>query len=374
MPSDAVPTAVWKPRMKWSVRGPKMPSTWTGGASPPDWSWNLTTSCTPRTASPLLPCLTWMTSFGHVFGPTIPSAATPALCWNALTAASVSGPKMPSTATGWFRARRSCCSERTGKRFWPRLTSGQGRIGSAGMRSPLGRGLLRRVPPGKLAAPSSRRSARKSSSLGWPPMRATYELDPPEWAETLAVLESTSLATGPAAVRARVVSTNGARVTIDFPALDEPLGVTALVSSCVTGEWADRADVRRCRLVDVEWPAWLPGPRGEVSDRVLVGAIVKPALGLTPAEVAEVAGALGRGGADLVKDDELLDDPHYCRLAERVRAVAAALPDGVLYAPNITGPTETLLERAERAVEAGASALMLNVFVQGLDALRALRV
>jgi len=204
-------------------------------------------------------------------------------------------------------------------------------------------------------------------------MRATYELDPPEWAETLAVLESTSLAAGPEAVRARVVATDGARVTIDFPALDEPLGVTSLVSSCVAGEWADRADVRRCRLVDVEWPAWLPGPRGEVSDRVLVGAIVKPALGLTPAEVAGVAGALGRGGADLVKDDELLDDPRSCPLDERVRAVAAALPDGILYAANVTGPTETLLARAQRAVEAGASALMLNVFVQGLDALRALR-
>jgi ribulose 1,5-bisphosphate carboxylase large subunit-like protein len=100
---------------------------------------------------------------------------------------------------------------------------------------------------------------------------------------------------------------------------------------------------------------------------------VKPALGLTAAEVGQIAATLARGGAELVKDDELLGDPSYCRLEDRVRAVASELRDGVVYAPNVTGPTETLLARAELAVEAGASALMLNVFVQGLDALRALR-
>jgi ribulose-bisphosphate carboxylase large chain len=200
-------------------------------------------------------------------------------------------------------------------------------------------------------------------------MKATYELNPPEWAETLAVLESTSLADGPEAVRARVVSVDGTRATLEFPALDEPVGVAALLS-CIVGEWADRADVRRCRLVEVEWPSWLPGPSRAAPPRAQVGAIVKPAQGLSPEEVAERAAALTRGGAELVKDDELLTDPSWCPLLERVRAVAA---EGAFYSPNVTGPTETLLARAEACVEAGASALMLNVFVQGLDALRALR-
>jgi 2,3-diketo-5-methylthiopentyl-1-phosphate enolase len=204
-------------------------------------------------------------------------------------------------------------------------------------------------------------------------VRATYELDPPEWAETLATLESTSLPDGPAAVRARVVGSDRNRVTIDFPALDEPVGVTVLVSSVLAGEWADRGDFRRCRLVHVEWPDWLPGPRFAAPDRVLVGAIVKPALGLTPAEFASTAAALARGGADLVKDDELLTDPSGCPLDKRVRAVAAEIGDATLYAPNVTGPTESLLARAEATVRAGATALMLNVFAQGLDSLRALR-
>jgi 2,3-diketo-5-methylthiopentyl-1-phosphate enolase len=53
--------------------------------------------------------------------------------------------------------------------------------------------------------------------------------------------------------------------------------------------------------------------------------------------------------------------------------VAAAIPDDVRYAVNVTGPVDSLLARAERAVELGATAVMLNVFAQGLDSLRALR-
>jgi 2,3-diketo-5-methylthiopentyl-1-phosphate enolase len=39
----------------------------------------------------------------------------------------------------------------------------------------------------------------------------------------------------------------------------------------------------------------------------------------------------------------------------------------------VTGPVDSLLARAERAVELGATALMLNVLAQGFDALRMLR-
>jgi len=133
----------------------------------------------------------------------------------------------------------------------------------------------------------------------------------------------------------------------------------------------DSSAFARCRLAAVDWPeGFLPGPAFDAPDRVLVGAIVKPSLGLSPAEVADTAGRLAAAGADLVKDDELLGDPDWCPLEERVRAVAAA---GVNYAANVTGPVETLLARAARVVELGAGAVMLNPFAQGVDALRALR-
>jgi 3-oxoisoapionate-4-phosphate transcarboxylase/hydrolase len=200
-------------------------------------------------------------------------------------------------------------------------------------------------------------------------IRATYELAPPEAAETLALVESVGRADGPDHVRGRVVARDGERATLEFPAATND--VALLVSSLFAGEWADSSAFDRCRLVGVDWPdGFLPGPAFEAPERVLVGAIVKPSLGLSPAEVAATAAQLAQAGADLVKDDELLGDPEWCPLEERVRAVAGA---GVNYAANVTGPVETLLERARRVVELGAGAVMINAFAQSLDALRALR-
>jgi ribulose 1,5-bisphosphate carboxylase large subunit-like protein len=204
-------------------------------------------------------------------------------------------------------------------------------------------------------------------------IQATYELDPPEWADELGRIESTGLAQGPDAIRARVVTTDGNRVVLAFPNRHLGQDVTLLVSALVAGEWADSSVIRRCRLVRVDWPSGLPGPAFEPPDRVLVGAIVKPSLGLSPAEFASTASALANGGVDLIKDDELLGADGRCPLEERVRATVAAIPSSTRYAANVSGRIDSLLQRAERAVELGASALMLNVFAQGLDALRLLR-
>jgi ribulose 1,5-bisphosphate carboxylase large subunit-like protein len=200
-------------------------------------------------------------------------------------------------------------------------------------------------------------------------VRATYVVDPPEWAERLAVLESVGLADAAVDARARVVAQDGREATLEFPALAGETEATLLVSSLVAGEWGDRGDVRSCRLVAVEWPDGLPRPAFSPADGPVVGAIVKPALGLTPAQAADVAAELAAGGAVLVKDDELLTSSPV----ERTRGIVQRLPDGVRYAANVSGPHEGLLARAEAAVAAGAGALMLNVFAQGLAALQALR-
>jgi ribulose-bisphosphate carboxylase large chain len=204
-------------------------------------------------------------------------------------------------------------------------------------------------------------------------VRATYLVDPPEWADRLAVLESVGLPDAENGARARVVERRGDEVTLEFPALAEETDATLLVSSLVAGEWGDRADMRSCRLVAVDWPGGLPGPAFAPAEDVVVGAIVKPALGLTPDDAVAVAAELVAGGAVLVKDDELLTSPAYSPLEERTRRIAAQLPDGVRYAANVSGPHEGLLARGEGAVAAGAGALMLNAFAQGLAALQALR-
>jgi ribulose-bisphosphate carboxylase large chain len=193
-------------------------------------------------------------------------------------------------------------------------------------------------------------------------MRAVFEIRPPAWGETLAILQSVSLPDGPERVRARVVDVEGERVTLDFPALDRETGAEQLLAACVAGEWADRGDVESCRLVEVDWPDEMPGPAFPAEPGVSVGAIVKPALGLTPEEAAVVAAELAAGGAVLVKDDELQRSS-----PERVRAVNAAIPEHVLYTANVTGAD------AGAIVDAGARALMVNGFLAGLGSIARLR-
>jgi ribulose-bisphosphate carboxylase large chain len=193
-------------------------------------------------------------------------------------------------------------------------------------------------------------------------MRAIYEVRPPAWGETLAILQSVSLPDGPRRARAHVVEVDGERVTVEFPALDGETSAEQLLAACVAGEWADRGDVESCRLVEVEWPGGLPGPAFPAPHGVSVGAIVKPALGLSPAEAAAVAAELAAGGAVLVKDDELQRSS-----PERVRAIEAAIPKHVLYAANVTGAD------AGAIVEAGARALMVNAFLAGLGSIARLR-
>jgi hypothetical protein len=193
-------------------------------------------------------------------------------------------------------------------------------------------------------------------------VRAVYEIRPPAWGETLAILQSVSLPKGPEQVRAHVVGVDGERVTIEFPALDGETGVEQLLAACVAGEWADRGDVESCRLVEVEWPEGLPGPAFPAAAGASVGAIVKPALGLAPEEAAAVAAELAAGGAVLVKDDELQRSS-----PERVHAVNAAIPEHVLYAANVTGAD------VDAIVAAGARALMINAFLAGLGSIGRLR-
>ena len=203
-------------------------------------------------------------------------------------------------------------------------------------------------------------------------IRATYELEPPTAAEALATVTSTGVADDPGGARP-AVEQEGALTTLSYPDTNWGADVSLLVSALLAGEWADLAGIEHCRLVRIEWPDGLPGPAFDAPPGIRVGAIIKPSLGLTPAQAAATAAALARGGADLIKDDELLGDRDWSPLDERVRAVVAAVPPQVTYAANVTGSAEGLVARAERAVELGAGAVMVNAFAQGLDSLGALR-
>lgn len=114
-----------------------------------------------------------------------------------------------------------------------------------------------------------------------------------------------------------------------------------------------------------------------VYDRPLLLAIYKPSLGYTPEEGASYFYEVAVGGVDIVKDDELLSDPSFCRRKERVKLYSAAenrafeeTGEHTLYAVNITDNVDNLVKNALEVIELGANAVMINYLQVGLDATR----
>jgi 2,3-diketo-5-methylthiopentyl-1-phosphate enolase len=115
-----------------------------------------------------------------------------------------------------------------------------------------------------------------------------------------------------------------------------------------------------------------------VKERPLTLAMLKPKIGLTPKETAEQCYQAALGGIDIIKDDEMTGDLPRCRIMDRLSAVMEALDkansqtgEKTLYTVNVTDETYRIQENAEKVVQAGANAVMVN-FTAGWSGLRAL--
>jgi 2,3-diketo-5-methylthiopentyl-1-phosphate enolase len=90
---------------------------------------------------------------------------------------------------------------------------------------------------------------------------------------------------------------------------------------------------------------------------------------------ASLAYEAAAGGADIIKDDELLADASFNTLEERIPLFMEALDradsekgEKTLYTVNITDSIPKMFENAERAIELGANALMINFLAVGYSA------
>ena len=147
------------------------------------------------------------------------------------------------------------------------------------------------------------------------------------------------------------------------------------------------------RLIDVAFPkkfiAQFQGPKFGVQglrdvlgvpERPLLNAMIKPNIGWTPDEGAELFYRACKGGVDVIKDDELmLADSAFCPLVERVTKFMAAekrvfeeTGEHSLYAVNISDETAKVRDNAYRVLEAGGNCLMVNVYTTGFDTLKML--
>lgn len=111
-----------------------------------------------------------------------------------------------------------------------------------------------------------------------------------------------------------------------------------------------------------------------VYDRPIFLGVVKPNIGLAPADFAELAYESWLGGLDASKDDEMLADAVYSPLAERTRILGKLrlqaekeTGEKKMFITNITDEIENIEKLYETAVANGMNAVMLNAWPVGLS-------
>ncbi|NMC79809.1 MAG: ribulose 1,5-bisphosphate carboxylase [Chloroflexi bacterium] len=115
------------------------------------------------------------------------------------------------------------------------------------------------------------------------------------------------------------------------------------------------------------------------SHRPLVLTILKPCAGMSAKEAAAIFYEQALGGADFIKDDELMAYADDLRVEDRVRACMEAekrayeqTGEHVVYLANITDRPDRMRDSARRAIDAGAPGLMLTPLTTGIGALQML--
>jgi len=183
-----------------------------------------------------------------------------------------------------------------------------------------------------------------------------------------------------------------ARVTLSWPLHNLGPSLPNLMAT-VAGNLYELKPFSGLRLMDIRLPVAFaetyPGPQFGVAgtrrltgvDRLpIIGTIIKPSVGLSPAETAQLVRQLAETGIDFIKDDELQSDGPHCPFEERLRAVMEVLNrhadrtgKRVMYAINITGDIDQMLRRHDQVVRAGGTCVMVSLNAVGLAAVAHLR-
>lgn len=117
----------------------------------------------------------------------------------------------------------------------------------------------------------------------------------------------------------------------------------------------------------------------KIYDRPVLLAMFKPCVGMEPKTLGKVLFELGTAGLDIIKDDELLADPDFCPVEERleicmkmIEKVYKETGRRMLYAINITDNFDKMFTKARKAIAAGANCLMVNTYTVSYAAMSAL--
>src|SRR3954469_8948912 len=183
---------------------------------------------------------------------------------------------------------------------------------------------------------------------------------------------------------ARPISEDGpwrrARLTLSWPLDNIGPSLPNLLATVAGNLWELR-QLTGLRLLDLRLPsafaAAYRGPKfgvdgtrqlAGVHDRPLIATIIKPSIGLSPAETAGLVKTLCDAGIDFIKDDELQSDGAYCSFDARLRAVMRVITrhadrtgKKVMFAFNLTGELDQMRRRHDLVLAEGGTCVMASI-------------
>lgn len=214
--------------------------------------------------------------------------------------------------------------------------------------------------------------------------------------EATTMLGSVSAPTLPGSEPPEEAPEGGARrraeVKISYPIENVGHSLPQLMTT-VAGNLFELQPLSGVKLTELSMPetfaAEFPGPQFgidgtreivDVYERPIIGTIIKPSVGLRPEETASIAENVVNAGVDFIKDDELIADPPYSPVSKRVESVLEVIDrhehetgESVMYACNITGTVDEMLERHDAVKDAGGNCIMVSLQSVGLSAVQKLR-
>ena len=169
------------------------------------------------------------------------------------------------------------------------------------------------------------------------------------------------------------------------------------IMTFIAGNIFGMAELRECKLLDVWFPSQMldqyDGPSVTIDDmrdylqnfdRPILGSIIKPKIGLTSTEYAEVCYDFWAGGGDFVKNDEPQADQNFSPFQKMVVSVREAMDR----AEELTGHTkvhsfnvsasdfDTMIKRADyisSVMKPGSYAFLVDGITSGWTAVQTIR-
>ena len=177
-------------------------------------------------------------------------------------------------------------------------------------------------------------------------------------------------------------------VKIGFPAINidwDTDGISQLLCIIMGGQ-LDIDDIVKCQIINIQFPESIKvkrlKPKFGISgfreytntyDKPFFGGIVKPKTGISSDVLLEMVKEMVEGGVNFIKEDEILANPNFCPIEERVPKIMKYLEGkNVIYSVCINSDPMYVLDRVKRVHELGGNSVHVN-FWSGMGVYKSIR-